>query len=96
MEEKQDIQEALLNILKSNKDEKDRDLYTHLQKVLTHIALTDPTNALDKFEEVSYEIRNKGNVSILSPYLNYKALASVSQEWFKVLYDKYFEVKSRL
>eukprot|EP00826_Nyctotherus_ovalis_P050565 TRINITY_DN6210_c0_g1_i9.p3 TRINITY_DN6210_c0_g1~~TRINITY_DN6210_c0_g1_i9.p3 ORF type:complete len:119 (+),score=33.29 TRINITY_DN6210_c0_g1_i9:161-517(+) len=91
-EEKQGIQELLLNLLKSTKDEKDNDLYTHLQKVLTHIALTDPSNALHSFEQISYEIRNKDNVSAVSPYLSYKALASISQPWFKTLYDKYFEV----
>lgn len=91
-EEKQGLQELLQTLLKSTKDEKDNDLYAHLQKVLTHIALTDPSNALHNFEQVSYELRSKDSVSVASSHPNYKALASASQPWFRMLHERYFEV----
>ena len=93
-EEKQGIQELLLNLLKEAKDDQGKDLYCHIKKVLTHLALTDPANALNKFEEVSCEIRKNGVVKIPDPCFNYKALSSSSQPWFRVLLEKYFEVIS--
>ncbi len=91
-EEKQGLQGMLLKLLKETRDTKGKDLYTHLQKVLVHIALTDPSSALDKFEEISYEIRTKEKFDPPEHFLNYHDLAHAAQPWVQSLRERYFEV----
>jgi len=91
-EDKSNVQGLLLNILKGTKDVKGKDLYSHLQKVLVHIALTDPQSALDKFEEISYEIRTKEKSDIPEHFLDYRELALASKPWATLLRERYFEV----
>jgi len=91
-EEKRSIQGTLLNILKAAKDSKGKDMYSHLQKVLVHIALTDLQSALDKFEEISYEIRTKEKFDLPEHFLDYRSLALGSQAWANALRERYFEV----
>mmetsp|Transcript_4972 Transcript_4972/g.6620 ORF Transcript_4972/g.6620 Transcript_4972/m.6620 type:complete len:152 (+) Transcript_4972:317-772(+) len=38
-------------------------LYAHIQKVFEHLILHSPEKALERFEEISYMIKNKMNVS---------------------------------
>ena len=91
-EEKQGLQGVLLRILKDTKDGKGKDLFSHLQKVLVHIALTDPSAALDKFEEISYELRTKEKIEPPDHFLDYRSLALAAQPWAQTLRERYFEV----
>lgn len=91
-EEKSSMQGLLLKILKETKDNKGQDLYSHLQKVLVHIALTDPQSALDKFEEISYELRTKEKCDLPDSFLSYRPLAQASETWANSLRERYFEV----
>ncbi len=69
-------------------------MFAHLQKILFHIALTDPHSALDKFEEISYEIRKKGAIVNPEHFLDYHEYATASQSWSAALRAKFFEVIS--
>ncbi len=93
-EEKTSLQGVLMKTLRETKDGKGQDLYAHLQKLLVHIALTDPQSALDRFEELSYELRTKGQLSIPEHFLDYRPLALASQSWANLLRERYFEVRS--
>lgn len=86
------IKEILLELLKNTKDNLGRDLYNHLKKMLVHIALTDPMTALDKFEEISYELRTKSKIEIPERFLNYYQLAESAEPWVDKLRERYFNV----
>ena len=91
-EDKAGFQSLLLKILKDSKGPEGKSLFAHLQKILFHIALTDPHSALDKFEEISYEIRKKGAIEHPELFLNYHEYANASQAWATALRAKFFEV----
>ena len=91
-EERQERQGLLVKYSKENKDNEGRTIFNHIQKILAHIAFNDPTVGLDKFEEISYELRTKGSVEIAERFLNYKSLSESAKSWFQPLYEKYYEV----
>jgi len=93
-EERQGLQGMLSKLLKDTKDSTGKDLYSHLQKVLVHIALTDPTTALDKFEEISHEIRTKQKFEPPEYFLNYSKLALASKSFDQAIHEKFYEVFS--
>jgi hypothetical protein len=83
---------TLVKLLKTTKDGKGRDLYNHIKKILVHIALTDTSTALDKFEEISYALRTNNKLTIPEHFLNYYQLAVASESWVNSLRERYFDV----
>ena len=55
----QDLKAAL-----SNHKRGDKDLYTHVSEVMTHIVKHCPKDALNKVEEVSYLLKNKDQINL--------------------------------
>jgi hypothetical protein len=69
-----------------------KDLYSHIQDILSYIAFTDPRSGINKFEEISYEIRTKGSLELPERFLNYKELALAAKPWLQSVYERYYEV----
>eukprot|EP00826_Nyctotherus_ovalis_P065874 TRINITY_DN969_c0_g1_i8.p3 TRINITY_DN969_c0_g1~~TRINITY_DN969_c0_g1_i8.p3 ORF type:complete len:167 (+),score=52.77 TRINITY_DN969_c0_g1_i8:73-573(+) len=90
------LKETLVKILKMTKDEKGRDLYNHIKKIFVQLALTDPSTALDKFEEISYQLRTTSKIPIPERFLNYYQLSVASQAWTNSLRERYFEVSVKV
>ena len=59
------------NILKSAKHSSGQDLYTHLVEVMNHIVMHCPEQGLDKFEEISYLLKQQkdGKIASLGEFL---------------------------
>ena len=59
------------NILKNARHSSGHDLYSHLVEVMNHIVMHCPENGLDKFEEISYLLKQKrdGKIENLSEFL---------------------------
>ena len=91
-EDKGNVHEELAAAMKAAKDEKGDDLQSHMQKLIVHLALTDPRNALSKLEEVSYELRTKEKFQPSELYHDYRGHAQAGQTWYLKVRDKYFEV----
>ncbi len=49
-------------MLRNNKREDNVDLYQHLVEVVNHIIMNCPDDGLDKFEEISYLLKNKDSM----------------------------------
>lgn len=49
---------------KKSQSDKNKNLYDHLSKVLDHIILHCPNNALNKVEEISYLLKHNDKISI--------------------------------
>ena len=92
MEERQNVLENLINKLKDTKDENGKNSYTYLQDVLSYIAFTNPESGINKFEEILYEMRTKGDMQIPESYLNYKELALAAKPHLQAIYEQYYEV----
>lgn len=58
----------LRTLLRNNKREDGVDLYQHLVEVVNHIIMNCPDDGLDKFEEISYLLKNKDSM-YMSDYL---------------------------
>lgn len=86
--------ERVVTLLKEVKDKEGRDLYTHIQDVLSYIAFTNPQSGIDKFEEVFCEMRAKGSLELPERYLNYQALALAAKPWLQSVFERYYEVSS--
>lgn len=91
-EENEGDKEKLAELLKEIRDEKGKDLYSHIQEVLSYLAFTDPQSGINKFEEVSHEMRTKGLLELPERFLNYQALALAAKPWLQSVYERYYEV----
>ena len=56
--------EGLRTLLKANKRGDGDDLYQHLTQVMNHIVMHCPTDGLDKFEEISFLLKNKDKYNL--------------------------------
>jgi len=92
VEEKQELQGILLKYLSENKDQNGRNIFNHLQRLLAHISFNNPANGLDKFEEISYELRTKGQIEVPESFLNYQILSLLAKPSFQLIYEQYYEV----
>lgn len=54
----------LRTLLRNSKNTAGTDLYQHLVDVVNHIVLHCPDEGLDKFEEISYLIKNKESIDM--------------------------------
>jgi Radial spokehead-like protein len=63
--------DSLRNILKNARHSSGADLYTHLVDVMNHIVMHCPESGLDKFEEISYLLKQQreGKIHNLSEFL---------------------------
>lgn len=63
--------DSLRNILKNAKHSSGQDLYQHLVDVMNHIVTHCPDNGIDKFEEISYLLKQQreGKIESLSEFL---------------------------
>ena len=61
----------LRNILKNAKHSSGKDLYTHLVETMNHIVMHCPEQGLEKFEEISYLLKQQrdGKIESLSEFL---------------------------
>lgn len=61
----------LRNILKNAKHSSGQDLYTHLVETMNHIVMHCPEQGLEKFEEISYLLKQQrdGKIESLSEFL---------------------------
>lgn len=61
----------LRNILKNAKHSSGLDLYSHLVDVMNHIVMHCPEQGLDKFEEISYLLKQQreGKINSLGEFL---------------------------
>ena len=89
--------ENLKTLLKNAKSKQGADLQSHLQEVFSKLILHYPDNALDKFEEVSYLIKNAGALTP-SEFLNMKderSRRNVSDDQLDHIKElrKYFDVR---
>eukprot|EP00826_Nyctotherus_ovalis_P050700 TRINITY_DN6248_c0_g2_i2.p1 TRINITY_DN6248_c0_g2~~TRINITY_DN6248_c0_g2_i2.p1 ORF type:complete len:118 (-),score=18.56 TRINITY_DN6248_c0_g2_i2:365-718(-) len=84
--------ERVVSLLKEVKDKEGKDLYTHIQDTLSYIAFTNPQSGIDKFEEISCEMRAKGSLELPERYLNYQTLALAAKLWLQSVYERYYEV----
>ncbi len=91
--EKVNVQEELAAAMNGTKDNKGNDMYTHMQKLIVHLALTDPRNALTKIEEVSYDLRTKDKFEASECYHDYRGHAQAAQPWYTKVREKFFEVR---
>ena len=63
--------DSLRNILKNARHSSGHDLYSHLVEVTNHIVMHCPESGLDKFEEISYLLKQQrdGKIESLSDFL---------------------------
>lgn len=63
--------DSLRNILKNAKHSSGQDLYQHLVEVMNFIVTHSPDNGIDKFEEISYLLKQQreGKLGSLSEFL---------------------------
>ena len=92
MEEKKSVIEDMMYKLEDIKDVNGKNIYTYLQDALSYIAFTDPESGINKFEEILYEMRTKGDMQIQESYLNYKELALAAKLHLQAIYEQYYEV----
>jgi hypothetical protein len=91
-EERQELQGILLKYLSENKDENGRNTFNHIQRLLAHISFNKLAGGLDKFEDVSYELRTKGHIEVPERFFNYQALSLLAKPSLQSLYQHYYEV----
>lgn len=91
-EDKQELQGLLLKYLSENKDENGRNTFNHIQRVLAHIVINSPANGMDKFEEISYQMRTKEKIEIPERFLNHQTLSQLAKPSLQSLYEKCYEV----
>ena len=63
--------DSLRNVLKNAKHSSGQDLYQHLVDVMNHIVTHCPDNGIEKFEEISYLLKQQreGKIESLSEFL---------------------------
>lgn len=90
----------LKTLLKNAKSTSGTDLYQHLTEVFNKLILHYPTDALAKFEEVSYLCKNKSlnldEFLKIDDTKNYHKLAQSLQDWIKKAPELVFEVRTFL
>jgi hypothetical protein len=61
----------LRNTLKNAKHSSGHDLYTHLVEIMNHVVMHCPDSGLEKFEEISYLLKQQrdGKIESLSEFL---------------------------
>ena len=84
LDEKFEGLKLVLKNIKSNKT--GGDLYQHLQEVFKTLIMHYPNNALEKIEEVSYLIKNKGDIDIdkylkTSDLRNHRGVCELMKEY---------------
>lgn len=88
----------LKTLLKNAKSTSGSDLYQHLTEVFNKLILHYPSDAFDKFEEVSYLCKNKSlnldEFLKIDDTRNYDKLAQSLQDWIKKAPELVFEVRT--
>ena len=79
-------------LLEAAKDQKGHNLYEHLLKVFSHLALSDASGALDRFEEISFKLKHEGQLPTQANFLEHKQLAADLSQWVDNIKKDYFEV----
>ncbi len=96
--------DSLRTMLKNSKNPKGQDLYTHLVEVVNHLVMHCPDTALDKFEEVSFLLKNKDSIDMKEflnveedrPYSRYSEdIADLTKDFLNKA-KKYFDVSFTL
>lgn len=87
----------LKTLLKNAKSTSGTDLYQHLTEVFNKLILHYPTDALSKFEEVSFLCKNKSlnldDFLKIDDTRNYSQLAKALSEWIAKAPELVFEVR---
>lgn len=90
----------LKTLLKNAKSTSGSDLHQHLTEVFNKLILHYPSDALEKFEEVSYLCKNKSlnldEFLKIDDTKNYSKLAQALQDWVKKAPELVFEVRTFL
>jgi hypothetical protein len=86
----------LKTLLKNAKSTSGSDLYQHMTEVFNKLILHYPSDALDKFEEVSYLVKHK-NLNLneflkIDDTRNYSELAASLKDWIEKAPQLVFDV----